>query len=502
VPTPDTFVVTGAPVGSVEELVHQVGLPIPAEADPTGAKLATKIAEWTQLYGAGWVGNVPRDIYLEWQNLADAVLCLERDTSFGLATGDAPQVNHRDTGIGAGTHDLRTQRSDMDKLLRVLVDTNGVVVGKTWTEKERDRARVYVLIGGARNAAARQDPDEELISGGLSEYSGTVLMAPLNRTFPEINPYPNPKAANSELFATFTHETAHAIHLMDEYGGDKTITEAAKLDVRNNAWNLQVSDDTNTQGILWRNWPRIAASGLVIKDVNAPGVTFDVTLKHPHGRSFAVGEKVRLRERPFLAVRPLPPIPPPPPVIIPRLTYLPESNELEITAVAAPAPAGDVLTVKVVSGVPLNPANWKAGHATLFRPQGKPLVQAEVQSYLAGHGNTPLNRTVAVCEEDDAEIQKVLAVTLLQQLKRGKPKYKPWIHGLYDGGDEFHCGVFHASGACVMRALQVPLGSKEKAGAIYRFCHVCRYILVDELDPSLHGTLDRDYQDIYPEKKP
>jgi hypothetical protein len=31
----------------------------------------------------------------------------------------------------------------------------------------------------------------------------------------------------------------------------------------------------------------------------------------------------------------------------------------------------------------------------------------------------------------------------------------------------------------------------------YRFCPVCRYILVDLLDPSQHGAIDADYRKRY-----
>ena len=33
----------------------------------------------------------------------------------------------------------------------------------------------------------------------------------------------------------------------------------------------------------------------------------------------------------------------------------------------------------------------------------------------------------------------------------------------------------------------------------FRFCPVCRYIVVDRLDPSQHGAIDDDYETQYPE---
>jgi hypothetical protein len=31
------------------------------------------------------------------------------------------------------------------------------------------------------------------------------------------------------------------------------------------------------------------------------------------------------------------------------------------------------------------------------------------------------------------------------------------------------------------------------------FCAVCRYVIVDFVDPFLHWEIDRDYADIYPQ---
>jgi hypothetical protein len=52
-----------------------------------------------------------------------------------------------------------------------------------------------------------------------------------------------------------------------------------------------------------------------------------------------------------------------------------------------------------------------------------------------------------------------------------------------------------------MRKLLLPERAAIKAFKVpeftYRFCPVCRYILVDRLDPSQHGAIDRDYDPRY-----
>jgi hypothetical protein len=79
----------------------------------------------------------------------------------------------------------------------------------------------------------------------------------------------------------------------------------------------------------------------------------------------------------------------------------------------------------------------------------------------------------------------------------GRPRFRNWIVGLFEGGASFDCGVYHPTGICMMRQLQVPTtdprtGSPTpNAGTIYRFCVVCQYALVDQIDPRVHRELDR-----------
>lgn len=55
----------------------------------------------------------------------------------------------------------------------------------------------------------------------------------------------------------------------------------------------------------------------------------------------------------------------------------------------------------------------------------------------------------------------------------------------------------------MMRQLQVKIDvavSEFKVSNVsYRFCPVCKYILVDYLDPSKHGKIDEDYEERYAE---
>ena len=63
--------------------------------------------------------------------------------------------------------------------------------------------------------------------------------------------------------------------------------------------------------------------------------------------------------------------------------------------------------------------------------------------------------------------------------------------------------MLHPTGACMMRQLLLnqaaALAAFNVRDVAYRFCPVCRYILVDRIDPSQHGVIDAAYQKQYAE---
>jgi hypothetical protein len=66
---------------------------------------------------------------------------------------------------------------------------------------------------------------------------------------------------------------------------------------------------------------------------------------------------------------------------------------------------------------------------------------------------------------------------------------KPKIVGFYEGGSLASRGIFHPTGTCMMRDNHLDTSE---------FCAVCRYIMVEYINPFHHFQIDRDYDDIYP----
>lgn len=70
------------------------------------------------------------------------------------------------------------------------------------------------------------------------------------------------------------------------------------------------------------------------------------------------------------------------------------------------------------------------------------------------------------------------------------------VVGLYSGGAYHYCGIYHPSGSCHMRHGAFT----NEAGIVTDslFCHVCRYVLVDMIDPSKHTNIDSDPNAFFP----
>jgi hypothetical protein len=101
--------------------------------------------------------------------------------------------------------------------------------------------------------------------------------------------------------------------------------------------------------------------------------------------------------------------------------------------------------------------------------------------------NRPL--TQVPCIDVPGSFQQIPDLTNVEVNLRGR-FFKPFIVGLYEGGAQETCGIMRPAGKCMMR------GSHEEHAF---FCPVCRYVIVDFINPFLHYEIDLEYGFIYPQ---
>jgi hypothetical protein len=531
---------------TLEELVHEVGLPLPAHRNRSRAALLT---EWQALFGAHVTqprvsGPVPTpgggivEAWSLWRQLSDRTLVPEVSTAFGMAVGGRRSADC----VGTVARQLapdpkRLDVEDFDEFLRNV--------------QFRDRATGTLTPLGARWGFVQDPPGTPNARtagkdlGLVCIVARTPLAAGTNVGFAYASslgeeqehrltsPSPGdlavvaqavPKKASLSLVLTVAHETAHSFSCDDEYAGDCSHGRPRGTSDRA---NTQLEDENGlvTPGpqvaidgtrIKWL-WPRIEKAGVLRDRPTQPDPVaqphrFAIALRPGH-TPFAVDDEVRLRGRPLVQNR--------------VASFL-----LKITGVHADPLLGDTLDAEQIEGLPLViiPAGFPGGSVLL-----KPLRQAGADVLLVNpdvvqhvtSSDGPLNASAAdparscptAFGADPAPhlFNVQFATNLPASLKPGtrqRPTWGSWIVGIYEGGAGFPCGIFHPTGACLMRSGWVPrrtLSGKPivagldtqgrrtpPPGTLYKFCPVCRYTLVDAIDPTKHPNIEREYAPIFP----
>ncbi|MEU4617033.1 hypothetical protein [Streptomyces umbrinus] len=115
-------------------------------------------------------------------------------------------------------------------------------------------------------------------------------------------------------------------------------------------------------------------------------------------------------------------------------------------------------------------------------PNGSPsFVVEEAVAVFLRSTQLPLNprRNLSVATRDDQFPESILGF---------KPPYNSFrLIGLYEGGNHASRGFYRPAGACKMR------NQNDKVHDGRQFCHVCKWLLVNFIDPGQHALLDRQF---------
>jgi len=525
-----------ARIWDLRELVYQVGLPIPSDG-PRSASLLTfpeKLPEWQALVGAAALDDtvVDGDLYFQWINLAEYRLADERDSVFSVARGERPRGRESQKLRTLGFHPLRMTRKHLDRFLSKLT-YNGVVVGSRWTDGNPDYPFVVFLCAGSPRGGTTWHGAGTIFSS-LSDNRYINFDVPPGGVGMrvQLSPKALPKTPSLDLRTTVAHELGHALGLGDEYGEGPVIPperggEIVAYPNLHLASDLLVAGKINADAIRWR-WPRIRKAAL-LADPPTPGVN-TVTIKLQPGfdarfkeNAFGPGDLVRLRERPLEKIvkvgghdqwRPVKPS-----AFRLRISGKPSAgvdsaNQPAVVITAEPDPPGSPMPA---------PATLAAygKDSLLIAPIPDPdnpdrdlfLMATFVEDRIAA-ADVPLNRRKGkACAPEDGQ-QFPLRLDDSPRIRIKQPRIMQRVVGVYDGGKQFHCGVYHPTGACMMRdqffselTIIINLGPGPATGGVqtrdrtYPFCHICRYILADKYDPTLHAVIEKDFRKNFAVKK-
>jgi hypothetical protein len=498
---------------TLAQLVHQIGLPVP---DDAASDLDELLPELRARYGDHITKERIEDNFSRWIRLANRRLLNLRDSMLCFTAGERPRAktpSGEDPNIFDTDFD-RISNNDIHALLDGLRH-NGTTIGLDhWGPTGRDRALVCVLTRSSGRSVASSDYFVASLAHGKTERASDAPHQQL-----ELVPIELPKEGDdlNWLVYLFAHECGHAFGLGDEYGeggikkgdhferfeeADATgVEESPNLHARATIRKVDPSDpdaanEIDASKIKWASWLRISHAAAVTTRPSVSGTELQLDVRSGALR-FGDGERVRIRQvllrrnaehileyNDPLRSGPL------------KVKRRPDDTHLVLEADGAPA-IGETPLPHIGATVM---TDVEAAPIIVYRPTRHPIpgsVQptevAVLSPLVAVHISTtdrPLNVKADepyVCVIDDRGIQNPRNLPILPTQK---PCYEPLIIGLYDGGRRFHCEVFHPGGVCNMRDHYE--GENHR-----RFCQVCRYVLVDIIDPTKHGDLDAVYHKEY-----
>jgi hypothetical protein len=522
---------------TVPNMVHQGGLPAPH--DPSTPNPAAWVADRARFYDLP--ANAPNSPRITqqaldvWNALSSRALLNERSTHFGLAHCDRPRASRQDQSEWRLLLDERRTSEDsflsfVDNLTFSKNDGSTFEIGHIWRWESgtnpnpgKDRGLVCLVCRddtrGATWAPAGPTPPYFAACPGQTELTGVTAAA----NGQDISSLTTPGFSASLLASRVARGIARAFGLGDEYGDDPGSSPVTLLHLT--APNLQqadtglvtgapgtaprVIDATKTKWI----WPRIVNA--VLMDVqfdangaltspqkcdpngtpNANGSHLLVKLRFAPPAPFAKNDVVRVREAVNLTG---------------ARTWLPPSEDnfagfalfveqvvddttlvLGYSTSTPPQPGYVIPNATQINLVDFSQLNLYTLISPLIEAGSeRPLVAEPIRTQI-DTSDSPLNAGPgshgANCVPGSPPFDRVSATNLPQGLKI-LPYPLADTLGIYEGGGRVDCDVFRPAGRCRMRA-----GFETTTP----FCYVCAYILVDLIDPSKHGELDK----LYPEVK-
>lgn len=506
-PMPPALPPVAGPWTKVEYLIYTVGLPMSSDAGKAPGNLR---AEWGGLIAPEHVPIVndativPDALIAEWQGCATRGMVDEIDGFPGMAMGAPPAARIRASAL----LEPHPDRGGPAEYVNFLHQLSGPVIvpgaaklGDLWAADPpvpvRFESQELVVILSSYPGGRPLNSHPPIALGTDSQRDAFPATKVATRRAYTLLPFVVPGMA-PHLGRVVAHEMAHSFGIGDEYREFKE--PDPELDPRDVDWysNLQYKSalelggagTLSTAKIKW-NWHRIrkaaVVDGPIVADAS-PG-RFKVPVDPGSGTAFAKGDPVLLRVRHWNGV-------------IGRETVV--LNGLAHEAVVAEPPTANEILIaaspttflSLADLAPFTPGSLiyvpVAAPASVFSAATYPyaeMIAKNVRDHMQSTQRPltavpcapePKGTTFTLPQLDGVTLKPDLCVLCAPQM----------IVGLYEGGNRYACGVYRPAGECNM--------GPSDPGEYKLFCPVCRYVIVDAVDPTKHGLLDAFYARGYP----
>lgn len=483
------------------QFLHEVGLPLRADA---GRSLPDLVSDWQKLFGNHVTQQRVQSVYNNW---ADALVhqpINDQDTAFGM---------HLDSrGISATESDLVNVLIDPRRAGRTAIDdfipnlqVAGFPIGQRWKRDGPDKQLIaFICLSDRQGGFEWGITNFSASTTGLGFWRTDLHNAPDSGVAIDVGPVRN--TYRHMLASVLAHELSHALGLGDEYGdggGAQFVGDPATSPPNP---NLQAKEavapavtppatvEYHSDKIKWL-WPRITKGGVLTKipeagDIGGEGVKVHLRLRDAW--DFVSGDIVRFRRFPTIleASRDAAAS-----AGLFRVSKR-EGSTLTLAPVEPVTGSNDLTSVSMAAFSSTDflanflPDDDKLDLVVTRREAGKhvPLVAKVIRDHIEtskGPLNAPKDAPTAACVAS-GDSGSIVTPTNLPSLTV-RPRTKADIVGIYEGGDQHDCGVFRPAGRCRMRDQNIIMTP---------FCFVCRYLIVDRVDPAVHGKLDRLYPEV------
>ncbi len=522
----------GAP-WALQNLIYEVGVATPNDR-PTTARTRDQImTDWDALFTTAYRAHLPsdsddRDALIDsWRELGTRRILDDLDTPLGIMSG-GPRVDSDFEDIKLNPD--RMDRTRMDALMSAIKHedfaTSGLDLSAIWTNPRKRNYDLVCLVSAGPGREINSDGffmisqlSSDPVPCTLANVNDITLIRPLIRGVAE----PGEKG-------TFIHELSHSFDLGDEYGGtnDRPLFTVDVDHAMQTEGNLQSPSSARRAGAIhgdelkWR-WPRIKWAAEIIGLITSPAAdVFEAQVRWSHAFAFPIGQIVHLRFRNIdiifrdidhdgihfpdqrATLIKLPLVSVPLTLVDTFETGTPSRKNVRLrvaAGVAFPYPAAQtVLSAGIIAAFP-------AG-SIVYQPTPAPAGALDPATYpyaeLVAKNVKDLITTVAapLGLEDNRHFPTVPDFHDLALPSGMSASSLPFIVGLHEGGMGNNRGVFRPTGACAMSHHTDLIVGDDGGDRVVgvRFCHVCKYILVDAIDPSRHLFIDPEYDEIYPQR--